>query len=221
MNVRPHVARRPREFPRSTAATRHPGYAKSQRPENGSRKRSAGVRYRRDAQDALHRLGQGRLGLHLRGRRLQPGAATGLVGEQGGGAQKISIGRPLPGPLADAEMDLRDEDAVDLVEPGLINSGRRRRVRTSSPCAWLDVRYGARMVGRSRILLGGRRRGRPTLRPRLGHAQDRRWPRRTYLLPQWRRFRLRLRTMVGCSTACSALRVLSGAIAELLETAPS
>jgi hypothetical protein len=63
--------------------------------------------------------------------------------------KKISaLAAPFQGRWRIAEMDLWDEDAVDLVEPGFVEfKGEEGEMRFIAVRAWLDVRYGARDGG--------------------------------------------------------------------------
>lgn len=98
-------------------------------------------------------------------------------------------------------MDLWDKDAIDLVEPGFITfNGEEGEMRFIAVRAWLDVRYRSRdgvLVAEfswEGIDEGDQRSGRGWATPRAAS--------RPYLLPQWGRFRLRLRAPMTSSTAC-------------------
>ena len=62
------------------------------------------------------------------------------------GRKKVAaLALPFQGRWRIAEMDLWDQDAIDLVEPGFIAfSGEDGEMRFIAVRAWLDVRYGAR-----------------------------------------------------------------------------
>lgn len=62
------------------------------------------------------------------------------------GRKKVAaLALPFQGRWRIAEMDLWDQDAIDLVEPGFIAfSGEDGEMRFIAVHAWLDVRYGAR-----------------------------------------------------------------------------
>jgi hypothetical protein len=59
-----------------------------------------------------------------------------------------ALALPFQGRWRIAEMDLWDQDAVDLVEPGSITfKGQDGEMRFIAVRAWLDVRYGTRNGG--------------------------------------------------------------------------
>jgi hypothetical protein len=90
------------------------------------------------------------MGLHLRGRRLQSGAAAEAAGGGGlmAGKRPSPLAAPFQGRWRIAEMDLWDNDALDLVEPAFLEiKGQVGRMCFIAVTAWLDIRYDARAGG--------------------------------------------------------------------------
>ena len=103
-----------------------------------------------------------------------------------------------------AEMDLWDNDALDLVEPAFLEiKGQEGEMRFIAVTAWLDIRYDTRAgapiaeFSWEGVDEGDQQSGRGWVAPGTAGPLG-----RTPLLPHRRRFRLRVRALVGSSTAC-------------------
>ena len=119
--------------------------------------------------------------------------------------KKLSVlAAPFQGRWRIAEMDLWGNEALDLVEPAFLEiMGQEGQMRFIAVTAWLDIRYDARAGGPiAEFSWEGVRRGRSTIRPRVGCAWNRRPPRRPRLFPYGGQLRLRVRALVSSSTAC-------------------
>ena len=89
-------------------------------------------------------------------------------------------------------------------EPAFLEiMGQEGQMRFIAVTAWLDIRYDARAGGPiAEFSWEGSRRGRSTIRPRVGCAWNRRPPRRPRLFPYEEQLRLRVRALLSSSTAC-------------------
>ena len=120
------------------------------------------------------------------------------------GKRLSALAAPFQGRWRIAETDLWDNDALDLVEPAFLEiKGQEGQMNFIAVTAWLDIRYDARAGGPvaefswEGVDEGDQRSGRGWAAPRNRWAA-----RRALLLPYGRRFRLRVRALVGSSTAC-------------------
>ena len=103
------------------------------------------------------------------------------------------------------EMDVWDNDFLDQVEEAHITfkESADGEIAFGALNGYLDVRYGSRDgAACAEFSWEGYDDNDPASRSRMGHARNRRPPRRPLLHPQRRRLRLRLRTRLTSSTAC-------------------
>ena len=208
MNVTPHVAQNTsgRRSAIDGRTTRHAGYAVSQRIRKrieeafGWIKTVAG-----QAQDQVPRRRPGRLGLHLRRRRLQSGAAAEAAGGGRLMAKVPAFAKAFAGRWRIVEMDVWDNDVLDLVEEAHITFQGAPTARSpSSPSRATSMSATARATARPAPSSPGKAttttdpacgRGWVTLGTAgrlVGH----------FYIHNGDEFRLRLRTRLSSSTAC-------------------
>ena len=132
--VTPHIAQNTsgRRSAIDGRTTRHPGYGAvaGQKAHRGSLRLDQD--HRRSVQDQAARSGAGALGVHPRGRRLQPGAAAAFARRERLMAKAPLLAKAFDGRWRIVEIEAWPDDYLDLIEPA---TSPLKEAWTASSCS--------------------------------------------------------------------------------------